>query len=341
MVRHFGGYKMIRSSKVCFFLLVLGFVSIFTTAFADIDTVDYNVYVKPNFTLKNNSYQVFQTPQYDFDKPMDNIIISVDSTKSKTATVKSYVRVKFEDSGIWSQLKEFDTEFHYSNIRTLTGYQLFFAVRDSSKGKTTIDRFTVQAKYLGKQKMTKILAPDSHKFKATKTFPKPAIVSRAAWGAEKPKGAYTPHTPLRIIMHHSYIPTQAQYRGASTIRGIQQYHMHDPKTGWNDIGYHFLIGPEGIIYQGRPETVVGAHCSPNTNAVGVCVIGDYDPDHDNLNPKIQKSIVNLLSWLCSKYNINPMTKLYGHRDFSPKSCPGDKVYDDFSYYQKQVLSNIK
>ena len=332
---------MIRNSKVRFFLLVLGFISVFSAAYADIDPVDYNVYVKPDFTLKNNGYEIFKTPQYNFDKPMDNVLISVDSTKSKTAIVKSFVRVKFEYSDTWSQMKEFDVEFHYSNIRTLTAYQLFFTIRDSAKGKTTINRFSVQAKYLGEEKMAKFLTPDQQKFNASKAWAKPTIVSREGWGAQKPKGPYSQHTPLRIVMHHSYIPTQAQYKGAATIRGIQNYHMTDPKTNWNDIGYHFLIGPEGTIYQGRPETVVGAHCSPNTNAVGICVIGDYDPDQDNVNPKIEKSIVDLLSWLCSKYSINPETKLYGHRDYSPKTCPGDKVYDRFSYYRQQVLSNIK
>jgi hypothetical protein len=61
------------------------------------------------------------------------------------------------------------------------------------------------------------------------------------------------------------------------VRGIQGFHQNG--RGWIDIGYHFLIGPEGIIYQGRPENVRGAHATPNTNKVGICLIGDYQGGH--------------------------------------------------------------
>lgn len=331
---------MIRRSRFSLLLIIFGILAFTCSAYADIDTADYRIHVYPKFIMKNHAYELFKTPQYNFDKPMDNVLIAIDANKSKTATVRSFVRVQFEDTGKWSQLKRFEIEFHYASSKTITAYQLFFSIRDSAKGETTIERYTVQAKLMGSEKMAKYLSENPVPFKAVKSVKKPTLVSRKEWGAVPPKGAYTQQVLKRIVMHHSYIPSQAQYKGAASIRGIQNYHMTNSNTGWNDIGYHFLIGPDGKIYQGRPETVVGAHCSPNTNSVGICVIGYYDEGQDKLNDKIESSIEDLLSWLCSEYDVDPSKNLYGHRDYSPKSCPGDYVYDNHPKYIKQILENI-
>jgi N-acetyl-anhydromuramyl-L-alanine amidase AmpD len=177
-------------------------------------------------------------------------------------------------------------------------------------------------------------------FKSAKVAAKPAIISRAAWGARPPKSNYSSHSPQRIVVHHTYIPNQSQYKGAASIRGIQNYHMDNANTKWADIGYHFLIGPEGTIYQGRPETVVGAHCSPNTNSVGVCLIGDYDPGKDPIPAVMEKSLINLLAWLTSNYSVDPRTNLYGHCDFSTKSCPGKTVYARLPQYKDLLMKTI-
>ncbi|MGV3524111.1 MAG: peptidoglycan recognition family protein [Candidatus Sericytochromatia bacterium] len=169
-------------------------------------------------------------------------------------------------------------------------------------------------------------------------IPKPAMVSRAAWGARPPKAAYTPHQPAGIVLHHTWKPSQAQYNKDASMRGIQNYHMNDNK--WSDIGYHFLIGPEGVIYQGRPENVVGAHSTPNTNMVGVCVFGDYDAGKDTLTPESREAVLKVLTWLSAEYNISP-NAFYGHRDFSPKTCPGDNIYNFMDSFKQEVTRRLQ
>ena len=40
-------------------------------------------------------------------------------------------------------------------------------------------------------------------------------------------------------------------------------------VGWDDIGYNFLVGEDGNVYEGRGWDTVGAHAAPhNTNSVG-------------------------------------------------------------------------
>ena len=45
---------------------------------------------------------------------------------------------------------------------------------------------------------------------------------------------------------------------------------------WSDIGYNFLIGGDGRVYEGRGWGVQGAHTyGYNSIAVGICYIGDF------------------------------------------------------------------
>jgi hypothetical protein len=167
---------------------------------------------------------------------------------------------------------------------------------------------------------------------------KPAVVSREAWRARPPKGNYAPHTIDGIVVHHTWRPTQAQYKKDATMRGIQNYHMDDNK--WSDIGYHFIIGPEGTIYQGRPETVIGAHSTPNTGKVGICVVGDYDPGQDRFTDASQESLIQLMTWLTAEYGIST-NEFYGHRDFAPKTCPGEDIYSKLGAMREEIIRRLK
>lgn len=55
----------------------------------------------------------------------------------------------------------------------------------------------------------------------------PRIVSREAWGARDWQGedAPLPNIPKVFVIHHSSIPSAADYTGPATIRGIQNSHI--------------------------------------------------------------------------------------------------------------------
>ncbi len=174
--------------------------------------------------------------------------------------------------------------------------------------------------------------------KQAHSIAKPDIVSRQAWGARPPKGRYSPHRPDGIVLHHTWRPTHAQYRKDGSMRGMQNYHMDTKK--WSDIGYHFVIGPEGTIYQGRPETVVGAHSSPNTGKIGICIVGDYDPGQDPFTSASREALTQLMTWLTAEYGINTR-EYYGHRDFSQKSCPGEGVYSQIDALRNEIIQRLR
>jgi N-acetylmuramoyl-L-alanine amidase len=46
--------------------------------------------------------------------------------------------------------------------------------------------------------------------------------------------------------------------------------------GYDDIGFNFVIGEDGNVYEGRGWDAVGAHtASYNTISIGICIIGDF------------------------------------------------------------------
>jgi N-acetylmuramoyl-L-alanine amidase len=45
---------------------------------------------------------------------------------------------------------------------------------------------------------------------------------------------------------------------------------------WSDIGYNFLVGEDGNVYEGRGWGKKGAHSIPfNSKSIGICIIGNY------------------------------------------------------------------
>lgn len=84
-------------------------------------------------------------------------------------------------------------------------------------------------------------------------IPQPAVISRAAWGADESyrfRADGTEKSPpvlypiQKLIVHHT-VTSNADPDPAATVRAIYRYHAID--RGWGDIGYNFLVdagGPE-------------------------------------------------------------------------------------------------
>ncbi|CAF3104964.1 unnamed protein product [Rotaria socialis] len=75
---------------------------------------------------------------------------------------------------------------------------------------------------------------------------------------------------------------------------MQQY-RHGNYFGWDDIGYHFVIGENGKVYEGRgrnndthgKKTILSIIYTDNVfHLSGVCIIGDFrkaSPNEKALN----------------------------------------------------------
>lgn len=85
--------------------------------------------------------------------------------------------------------------------------------------------------------------------------------------------------------------------------------------GFYDVGYHYVVFPDGRIEAGRPESRIGAHCkTQNHHSIGVAYVGGIDENGNPADTRTQaqrESLCALLTKLSEKYHC----PIYGHRDF--------------------------
>ena len=105
----------------------------------------------------------------------------------------------------------------------------------------------------------------------------------------------------------------------------------------------FLVDMAGNIYQGRPETVLGAHVGgANTGNIGVCILGCYHPPetsipcNDEMTYNSEQSLIQLYAWISDTYGVEPKV-LKGHRDyFGNTSCPGNNVWSMLPQLRSEI-----
>lgn len=155
-----------------------------------------------------------------------------------------------------------------------------------------------------------------------------AVVSRAEWGARPPKQAPTHigHPVNMSFVHHSLSPGECDDEDGcvKAVQGIQKFHMDT--RGWDDIGYSFLIGGDGRVYEGRGWDIVGAHTyGYNKIAHGFCIIGNYTSHLPN--DRAINATLKILKCGVEKGHVIPGYELFGHRDAGCTECPGDALYE--------------
>lgn len=158
------------------------------------------------------------------------------------------------------------------------------------------------------------------------------IITKNEWLGSFARGHVQTHHPSKITFHHQgpedgfeNIHRIPCFEGAATIRKIQKEHMN--KYGLADIKYHYIIAPNGDIYEGRPPHYLGKHVSKNNrDNIGVMVIGNFcteTPTQAQID-SIKKLII-YISFLFPRIDIPKC--IYGHRDFEFDICPGDSLYN--------------
>nr|XP_034328898.1 peptidoglycan-recognition protein SC2 isoform X1 [Crassostrea gigas] len=153
------------------------------------------------------------------------------------------------------------------------------------------------------------------------------IYSRATWGARHPKSVTTMHTPASLFfVHHTEGSFCHDFTScAAQARGIQNYHMDS--RGWSDVGYSFLVGEDGAVYEGRGWHHVGAHTQGyNSRGFAASVMGSFM--HRKPNDAALNAIKNLIQCGISHGYITSSYHLYGHRDVGSTDCPGDALYHE-------------
>lgn len=179
----------------------------------------------------------------------------------------------------------------------------------------------------------------------------PESIDQSFWRVGLPDPAPNPiySKVNHIILHHAAgSNTDTNY--TNTVRSY--YLLHTQTNGWDDIGYNFLVAPNGDIYDGRQgdslgdDNVIGAHmCARNTNTMGICLLGNYEISGVYPSDTALGSITELITWKLWKEQLlnpydsslhpaaNPVMNLgviAGHRQgcaVGYTSCPGQNYFD--------------
>ncbi|KAG8225494.1 hypothetical protein J437_LFUL014142 [Ladona fulva] len=154
----------------------------------------------------------------------------------------------------------------------------------------------------------------------------PPIVSRAEWSARPPKAiTYTPFPVDKAIIIHTATPQcTTPDQCTERVRSTQQFHMAE--RNFNDIGYTFLIGGDGRIYEGVGWHKTGAHTRGyNSNSLGIAFIGNFE---DVLpSDAMMNALRNLLTCGVQQGELKRDYKLLGHRQLISTISPGKKLYE--------------
>jgi hypothetical protein len=189
----------------------------------------------------------------------------------------------------------------------------------------------------------------------------PDVVTRAEWGADeslkRTSGSCRRRFfPLKQLFVHHTAGSNFDQNPKATMRAIYWYHV--VRQGWCDVGYNFVVAPDGTIFEGRwtrnfqpwevhdsenrkDRVVAGAHVADyNSGSVGISLMGNFTSV--GVPPDARRSVVELIAWEADRHDFNPrgahvyrnpesgrtrkLPWVAGHRDAGTTQCPGRKLY---------------
>lgn len=130
---------------------------------------------------------------------------------------------------------------------------------------------------------------------------------------------------IKRIFIHCTASYQETYKDENLVREFK-------RKGWKYPGYHYVIRPDGTIFNMLSEDKVSNGVAGyNSTAINVAYVGGVDKEHpkgiDNRTEEQKKALLSLLQDLRVKY---PKAFIMGHRDISPDKNNNGKI-DTWEY----------
>lgn len=149
----------------------------------------------------------------------------------------------------------------------------------------------------------------------------------------------------KVVIHHTAESGARGKNAEEMIRGI--YYYHTVSRGWGDIGYHYIISPDGKIFEGRAggKYIVGGHAyCHNIGTIGIALMGNFEVE----NPTTLQidALQKLLPQLAEVYELDltdtswyhgeKTPNLLGHRDLTATACPGKNMYSKIPALRRNI-----
>lgn len=187
--------------------------------------------------------------------------------------------------------------------------------------------------------------------------PLPEYTTRTGWGCptgqDFSNGDPTFTAVTHLAVHHSAgTNTSANWPGV--VLSIWNHHVFT--NAWADIGYNFLIDPNGVIYEGRGgnagytlDVLPAATCGSNSGTMAVCVLGNFEISEPA--QAALESLEDLLAWKAdaagiaatgasSLNNYGTLDHIFGHRQGCATACPGANLYGALPQVRVAVAASV-
>ena len=100
-----------------------------------------------------------------------------------------------------------------------------------------------------------------------------------------------------------------------TVGELEACHL---ARGFRDIGYHYYITKDGVIYPCRPESEPGAHARHyNAHSIGICYEGGLDAEARPADTRTEWQIHSMHVLILTLLRDYLGCRICGHRDLSP------------------------
>jgi len=153
------------------------------------------------------------------------------------------------------------------------------------------------------------------------------IINRRTWLAQPPlrqSNSLKHPLPYVVILHTATENCSTQAECVFIVRHIQTFHIES--NGWNDIGYSFVVGGDGNVYEGRGWDTEGAFARGyNSRAIGIAFIGTFTTDLPV--PNMILAGKQLIDRGVELEKISAGYKLLAHRQLSPTESPGQAFFE--------------
>ncbi len=182
--------------------------------------------------------------------------------------------------------------------------------------------------------------------------PPDGIVARAGWHADeglRRRAIDFDRRVEKVIVHH----TGTRNDAPSWPDEVAAIYRDAIARGYRDMPYHWLVDPDGVVYEGRwarnvptgttPDgedrhhrSVRGGHAlGHNERTIGVALLGTFDDRPPTL--AAFDALTALVAWKCDRWQIDPerttpyrlrngsrqrLPNLCPHRTVRPTDCPG-------------------
>ncbi len=138
-----------------------------------------------------------------------------------------------------------------------------------------------------------------------------------------------------IAIHHS-LTTQG------SAEAFARYHV--TTNGWPGIGYAYVVGRDGTVYQCWDHTIVSYHVgNRNKHALGICMVGDFRTQQ----PTAEQYAVTLELVRHLQKQLPNAVVIKGHSeypDYAWKACPVismDKFRSDLSKGAEEAMTEAE